>query len=157
MDQGIVKKIYWTIISISLITIIISLIGTYNTNKFIDEQTIAINKSPLEAFRLIDYRENSDGVFIDVVKVDNGKKYENNFISISCPQGLKKNPGLIMKLSVVEYLKPKTNEKVYSLDRAYEYLCTNINMNVEDEKLLKRIKEARDRMIKDNESNLPKN
>jgi hypothetical protein len=50
-----------------------------------------------------------------------------------------------MHLSVVENLKTSTNETFYTLDRAYEYLCTNLNMKEEDDKLFNRIKEARDR------------
>ena len=56
---------------------------------------------------------------------------------------------MIMQLSVVENLRTATNETFYTLDRAYDYLCTNKNMADEDEKLFKRIKEARDRAQSD--------
>jgi hypothetical protein len=149
MDENLKQKIMWTVGVISFLVLLVSLIGNYSTTKDIQEDYIAVDRSPLEAFRLIDYRETSDGAFIDVVGVNNGRKYENNFISKTCPYGKEKKIGLIMQLSVVENLRTATNETFYSLDRAYDYLCTNLNMAEEDEKLFKRIKEARERAQSD--------
>lgn len=145
MDDDLKRKISIAVIVVAALVLVISLIGNYKTNKAIEEDTLAVDRSPLQAFRLIDYREDSDGAFIDVVSLTNGKKYENNFISKTCPNGKNKKPGLIMQLSVVENLKTATNETFYTLDRAYDYLCSNLNMVEEDEKLFNRIKEARDR------------
>jgi hypothetical protein len=145
MDENVKRNISIAVAVVSMVVLIVSLIGNYNATKAIDEDYLAIDRSPLQPFRLIDYRETSDGVFIDIVSVTNGKKYENNFISQTCPKGKEKKPGLIMQLSVVENLKTATNETFYTLDRAYEYLCSNLNMEEEDKKLFNRIKEARDR------------
>jgi hypothetical protein len=145
MDDELKRKISIGIGAVSALVLIVSLIGNYTVTKDIEEDFLAVDRSPLQAFRLIDYKEESNGVFIDVVSLNNGKKYENNFISRTCPNGKDKKPGLIMHLSVVENLKTSTNETFYTLDRAYEYLCTNLNMKEEDDKLFNRIKEARDR------------
>lgn len=145
MDESVKRNISIGVAIVSIIVLIVSLIGNYNASKAIEEDALVVDRSPLQPFRLLDYRETSDGVFIDIVGVTNGKKYENNFISQTCPKGKDKKPGLIMQLSVVENLKTATNETFYTLDRAYEYLCSNLNMAEEDEKLFARIKEARDR------------
>lgn len=149
MDESLKQKIIWIISGISLLILVVSLIGHHNTNKEIQEDYLPVDCSPLEPFRLIDHRETSDGFFIDVVGVNNGKKYDNNFISTTCPYIKDKKIGMIMQLSVVENLRTATNETFYTLDRAYDYLCTNKNMADEDEKLFKRIKEARDRAQSD--------
>lgn len=146
MDESLKKKLIWVIIAISFIVLLISLIGNYNASKSIKEDYIAVNRSPLQPFRLIEYRETDDGVFVDIVGINNGIKYENNFISKTCPQGQNKKPGMTMQLSVVENMKTSTEETFYTLDRAYEYLCTNLNMAEEDQKLFKRINEAKDRL-----------
>lgn len=145
MDENVKRNISIGVVIVAMIVLIVSLFGNYKASKAIEEDFIAVDRSPLQAFRLLDYRENSDGVYIDIVSVTNGKKYENNFISQTCPKGKEKKPGLIMQLSVVENLKTATNETFYTLDRAYEYLCSNLNMAEEDAKLFNRIKEARDR------------
>lgn len=146
MDENLKKKLSLFAIIISVLVLIVSFIGNYKTNKQIEEDFLAVDRSPLQAFRLIDYKENYDGVFIDVVSVTSGKKYENNFLSKTCPNGKNKKPGMIMQLSIVENLKTKTNETFYTLDRAYEYLCSTLDMKAEDEKLFKRIEEARERV-----------
>jgi hypothetical protein len=148
MDESLKKKIAIITLIVSTIVLIVSLIGNYLTSKSISEQAIAVNRSPLKMFRLIGYREDSDGSFIDIVSTDNGKKYENIFISATCPLGKSKSPGLIMRLSAVEYFRPATNETFYNFDRAYDYICSNKNMEQEDEQLLKRIQEARERELK---------
>ena len=145
MDESLKRNISIGVVIVSIIVLIVSLVGNYNANKAIETDFIAVDRSPLQPFRLIDYRETSDGVFIDIVSVTNGKKYENNFISQTCPKGKDKKPGLIMQLSVVENIKTATDETFYTLDRAYEYLCSNLNMEEEDKKLFNRIQEARDR------------
>lgn len=156
MDEYLKKKIYWWAIIISIIVLIISFWGNYNTNKQIESQSIAVDRSPLQAVRFIDYRENRDGFFIDVVSLENGKKYENNFLSLSCPAIKNKKLGMIMKISAVQYFKPANNETFFRLDRAYEYLCTNLNMEQEDENLLRKIKEVREKEMKFQESLIKK-
>jgi len=150
MDEKLKSIIYWVILIISTIVLIISTIGNYLIVESKKEDFIAVDRSPLHPFRLVDYKETSDGIFIDVVSTINGKKYENNFVSKVCPARKYKNIGMIMNLSVVENIKTATQETFYTLDRAYEYLCTNLDMKQEDEKLFQRIKEARDRMAKEN-------
>ncbi len=145
MDETLKKQIYLGVMIISFILLLVSLIGNYRLSNELQDDYIAVDRSPLQQFRLIDYREDSTGAYIDVINVKNGKKYENNFISLTCPQGKTKLPGLIMNLSVVENIRTNDEEKFYTLDRAYDYICTNIDMQEADKQLLQRIKEARDR------------
>lgn len=147
MDEELKQKIFVTTIIISLLVLIVSLIGNYNLTKKINNQTIAMNRSPLHNFRFLEYKENKNGSFIDIVSLENGKKHENVFISKECPYGKTKQPGIIMKLSAVEYFNTYSKESSFLFDRAYDYICTNLNMEKEDEKLLLRIKEARERSL----------
>lgn len=130
---------------LSAIILIVSLVGNYKKNKELEEDYISVDRTPLQPFRLIDYKETDDGVFIDIVSTVNGSKYTNNFISKVCPYGKEKKLGMIMQLSIIENIRTLTQEKFYTLDRAYEYLCTNLNMEEEDKKLFQRIEEAKKR------------
>jgi hypothetical protein len=152
MDETLKKQIYLGAMILSILILLFSLIGNYRISNKLEDDYIAVDRSPLQQFRLIDYREDSSGAYIDVVSVKTGKKYENNFISLTCPQGKTKLPGLIMNLSIVENIRTNNEEKFYTLDRAYDYICTNIDMHEADKQLFERIKEARDRTY-----NLPNN
>lgn len=154
MDEKLKKNIYWFVLGISALILLFTLFANYKASKQAEDDYIPLDRSPLHVFRLIDYRETSDGVFIDVVGVQNGKRYENNLISKSCPRGKEKKPGMLMQLSVVENMKTSTQEVFYTLDRAYDYICTNKNMAEEDAALLKRIEEARNRAMQANSEDL---
>lgn len=145
MDEQLKRKIFWIVVFISGLILLISLYGIKKTEEFIEEDSIALDRSPLQQFRLIEYREDRTGAYIDVVSVLNGQKYENNRISKTCPEGKTKQPGLLMNLSVVENLRTSTEEKFYTLDRAYDYICTNKDMKEADAELFKRIEEAKER------------
>lgn len=148
MDEQLKKKIYWSIIFVSLLVLVYGVWGYISFNKKMQEDAIAVDRSPLTNFRLLAIHTN-DVVTIDVVNADSGEKYEGIFLSETCPLAEKNKPGLIMKLSVVEYFKPATNEKFYRFDRAYDYLCTKKDMQAEDEALLKAIMDARQRQIQE--------
>ncbi len=146
MDENLKRNIFWLTIIISFFIIVFSWGGIYQTSKAKEEDSIALDRSPLQQFRLIEYRENSSGAYIDVVSVLNGQKYENNFVSKTCPEGSTKKPGLLMHLSVVQNMRTATEEIFYSLDRAYDYICTDKDMEEQDRELFKRIEEAKQRV-----------
>ena len=146
-----VQKKHWFIFFVILCVsiIILSWIGYYKEFEKQQEIAIAVDRTPLISYRLLDYRENSDGAFFDIVSLEDGRKYENVFISKTCPRGKTKSPGMIMLLSAVKYYLPNKGTTYVLFDRAYDYVCTNKDMEKEDEILLTRIKEARDRKIQE--------
>lgn len=148
MDYKLKEYLIKFLIFFSIIILILSTIGLLIENKKRENNIIAVDRSPLMSFRLLEYKETKEGSFFDIVSVDNGNKYTDIFISTSCPRGKSKQPGLIMKLSAVKYLHTIDNSESYRFDRAYDYMCTDKNMVKEDEILLTRIKEAKDRQSK---------
>ncbi len=125
-----------------IVIIFYSLYGIYSAQRETEENLVAVERSSLITFRFLEYRENSDGGFVDIVNTENGKKYKDIFVSSSCPKGLTKKPGILMKLYAVKYVNFTTNETVYRFNRLYDYICTKKDMEKEDEILLKKIKEA---------------
>ena len=59
-----------------------------------------------------------------------------------------------LKLVKVSNLNTKTQIKTITFDRAYDYLCTNKNMAKEDEELLKKIEEAKEKFLEGLKENL---
>ncbi len=149
MDEQIKNYLIKGTLALSSIVLVVSLVGNYIEKNKIKDNIIAVDRSPLLSFRLLEYKENKDGAFFDIVSVDNGEKYTDIFISSVCPKGKEKQPGLIMKLSAVKYLHTYDSTESYRFDRAYDYLCTDKDMAKEDEILLNRIKEARERRFKE--------
>ena len=125
-----------------IVIILYSLYGVYSAQKEAEENLVAVERSSLITFRFLEYRENNDGGFVDIVNTENGKKYKDVFVSSSCPKGVTKKPGILMKLYAVKYVNFTTNETVYRFNRLYDYICTKKDMEKEDEILLKKIKEA---------------
>ncbi len=145
MDEQIKNYLFKGTIVISSLILLVSLVGNHIEKSKAKENIIAVDRSPLLSFRLLEYKENKDGAFFDIVSVDSGEKYTDIFISNVCPKGKEKAPGLVMKLSAVKYLHTYDSSESYRFDRAYDYMCTNKDMAKEDEALLNRIKEARER------------
>lgn len=157
MDDDLKKQYKIGYFILMILVMFYSLYGIYSSQKKTEENLVAVERSSLITFRFLEYRENENGSFIDLVNTENGKKYENIFISASCPKGLEKKPGLLMKLYAVKYVNFTTNETIYRFNRLYDYMCTRKDMVKEDEELLKKIKEGSElyirQLIQESESN----
>ncbi len=146
-DDETKRKITIGYFVLMLMIIFYSLYGIYSAQKNAQENLVAVERSSLVTFRFLEYKETSDGAFIDIVNTENGKKYKDVFVSSNCPRGPEKKPGILMKLYAVKYINFSTNETIYRFNRIYDYICTKKDMAKEDEVLLKKIKDASEAYI----------
>ena len=150
MDEHLKKQVYFFGGIFLILIAIYSVYNYFSLKKTMSDDILIVDRSPLNDFRLLEIYEGRDGkkgVYIDIVNVDNGRKYEEVFVADVCLNMNNNKPGKIMKLSLLVGINPHTEAPKFSFERAYDYLCTNKDMAKEDADLLKKIEEVRNKNL----------
>lgn len=106
-------------------------------------EDLIISRSPLREMTLLQAFKKDDGYYVSAVDKLTAKRYENIFITKTCPSF--KNPvGTLMNVALIYKVNPQTGEGGFNLARVYDYICTKKNMAQVDKELLDVLKKADD-------------
>lgn len=125
------------------VVLLVSALLFWSGNKYDEELNapIVINKYPVKEVKLIDAYKKNGEYYMSILDMTTAKRYENVFLSSSCPN-FKNLPGQKMYVAITHKIKPVTQENLFEFERAYDYICTNKNMEAADEKLEKELAKA---------------
>lgn len=99
----------------------------YSDEQDKNSQFIIIDKK-IVTVKLLEIKKMSSQTLVKVQEVQTQEIFDDIFVSKLCPVTTKVEPGKIMEVEKNLVLKPKTNEKYYTFNGIYDYLCTNKKM-----------------------------
>lgn len=128
--QKIIK--YGLIVTFLVISVLAWFLSIRNNDKL--NTPMLIERFPIKEIKLVSSEQKKGDYYINFIDMVSGKRYDNVFLTSHCPN-YKVLPGKKMYVFLVLKAKLSTGEEFIEVERAYDYICTNKNMDEADKKI----------------------